>query len=93
VEAPVRKTRVLLIAEKKSLIDVCFTKPVLLKGAWNWASRHLFHMGIKWLTELIPLSSPHAASIVKKPLVKAVRVHKNICYFFSHKIGRNIPKT
>ena len=89
-----RKTRVLLIAEKKkAFIDVCFTKLVLLKGAWNWVTRVLFHMDIKWLTELILLSSPHAASIVGKPLVKAVRVHKNVCYFFRHKIGRNIRKT
>jgi hypothetical protein len=50
-------------------------------------------MDINWLTELLPLSSTHAASIVDKPLVKAVRVHKNACYFFSHKTGRNIPKT
>jgi hypothetical protein len=49
-------------------------------------------MDIKWLTELLPLSSPHAVAIVDKPLLKAVRAHKNACYFFRHKIGRNIPK-
>jgi hypothetical protein len=50
-------------------------------------------MDINWLTERLALSSPHAASIVDKPLAKAVRVHKNVCYFFRHKTGRNIPKT
>jgi len=91
----VRKTRVLLIAEKKKIafIGVCFTKPVLLNVPWNWVSRLLFQMDMKWLTQLIPLSSPHVASIVEKPLVKAVRAHKNVCYFFRHKIDRNIPKT